>query len=101
MKVDQKALVSPQLKQHLGGFGQLLRKARMDAKLTQEAAAQLSNVSRQTISRIESGDPSVSFGQVSRYAEALDVLELIGGVKPASPDVTGRRVRNARTTNAK
>lgn len=95
MKVDQKNLVSEVLEKRLRGVGQVLREARMAKKLTQAEAALVTGVCRQTLARIENGDPSVALGPVGRYAEAMGIPELLGGACPAAPAVAGRRVRVA------
>lgn len=93
MKVPQKALVSAVLDKRLRGIGQLLRSARIEKQLTQGEAALITGVCRQTLSRIESGDPSVAWGQVGRYADSMGVAEIFGGASPAAPEAAGRRVR--------
>lgn len=97
MKVDQKSRVSRTLRDRLKGVGQLLRTARVQQALTQDEAANVCGVCRQTISRIEQGDPSVAWGQVGRMAEALGVQNILGGEAPANPDIAGRRVRTRRS----
>lgn len=97
MKVDQKTRISESLRKRFKGVGELLRAARLEKRLTQEGAALASDVSRQTVSRIESGDPSVAWGQVGRLAETLGAAHLLGGEAPAQPQARRRRVRQART----
>jgi DNA-binding XRE family transcriptional regulator len=93
MKVDQKTRISEPLRKRLVGVGQLLRSARIGNRLTQDEAATTCNVSRQTVSRIERGDPSVAWGQVARFADAMGVADLLGGETPSDPEAAGRRVR--------
>lgn len=100
MKVDQKSRISEQLNKRLTGVGELLRSARIGLRLTQDDAAATCNVSRQTVSRIERGDPSVAWGQVARFADAMGVADLLGGDKPSDPEAAGRRVRSPRAKPA-
>lgn len=96
MKVDQKTRISESLRKRFIGVGELLRAARIEKRLTQDDAATACGVSRQTVSRIEQGDPSVAWGQVGRFAEAMGVATLLGGTAPAEPNAAGRRVRAPR-----
>lgn len=93
MKVDQKSRISEPQQRRLRGIGEMLRSARVRNRLTQDEAATTCNVSRQTVSRIERGDPSVAWGQVARFADAMGVASLFGGETPADPEAAGRRVR--------
>jgi len=71
MKIDQKKVTDPEILTLLAGWGTFLRACRIEQRKTHQDAALLCTLSRQTVSRIEKGDPSVSVGQVIRYANAL------------------------------
>ncbi len=97
MKIDQKSKVSGPLAERLARMGAALRAHRLTRRLTHDAAAAQCDMSRQTLARIERGDPSVALGQVVRYAEALGVGEqLLGLQAPSASDATRRRVRLTR-----
>jgi transcriptional regulator with XRE-family HTH domain len=50
-----------------------LRASRLKKALTQEDLAKLAGVSRQTVTRLENGDPNVSPGTLRKLAKALKV----------------------------
>jgi transcriptional regulator with XRE-family HTH domain len=56
-------------------IGADLRKARLRRRLTMEVVAARAFISRPTLSRVEQGDPAVSFGI---YASVMQALGLIG-----------------------
>lgn len=94
MKTDQKkAMCQPHQQKIAAHMGAALRSHRVVARLTQHQVAELAGVSRQTVSRIEQGDPSVSVGQIVRYADSVNALALFAfaGTSEASP--SSRRVR--------
>ena len=95
MKVDQKARLPEQLASVMSALGVSLRGHRIHRRLTQEDIATQGQFSRQTVARIERGDPSVAWGQVARYADILGVKRLL--VLPA-PDVDEPRNRRVRLT---
>ncbi|WP_162570987.1 MULTISPECIES: helix-turn-helix domain-containing protein [unclassified Variovorax] len=100
MKVDQKARMDEELRKRFRGIGEVLRSARMDRNMTQEDAAVASALSRQTVSRIERGHPSVAWGQVGRLAQVLGMPHLLGGEDPSAPHVHGRRARALATKDS-
>jgi transcriptional regulator with XRE-family HTH domain len=95
MKVDQKARMDEELRKRFQGIGELLRSARMERNMTQDDLAVAAAVSRQTVSRIERGHPSVAWGQVGRLAQVLEMPHILGGEDPSAPHVHGRRARTS------
>jgi transcriptional regulator with XRE-family HTH domain len=71
MKIDQKAAIPPQLEQLLRETGAEMARLRIARRLPQRMAAERAGISRNTLSRIENGDPSVAVGQVIRYLSTL------------------------------
>jgi len=68
----------------LAQLGSTLRHARMEAGLTQDALSLRSGVSRQLISRIESGHPRGEIGAVSAVARVLGYRITV--VRPKKPN---------------
>lgn len=94
MKTDQKtALKAPHLQQLLSQVGESLRTHRVAMRLTQDLASNKAEISRQTASRIEQGDPSVSIGQVLRYADVVGATQLFAIPVPDTVSPDQRRVR--------
>lgn len=91
MKVSQKSRATETTAETLARLGLHLREFRLSKRMTHEQASQEAGFSRQTLSRIERGDPSVAIGQVMRYIElvqAQQVLQL-----PAEVDLQAPRKR--------
>lgn len=87
MKVRQSStLTSCQLEQcaHLGQLFARLRQAR---KVKQSDAALRAGLSRNTVYRLEKGEPGLALGQVLRYLEAIspgsNLLDLLAENDPA------------------
>jgi len=74
----------PQVFKVLEGLGRNLRLARKRRKISVAKLAQLALVSRNTVTRAEKGEPTVSIGV---YASILYVLQLEGDLERiANPD---------------
>jgi DNA-binding XRE family transcriptional regulator len=101
MKVNQKSRVDTELAQALAGIGEALRGYRLVKRLTQEQAAEQAGFSRQTLSRIERGDPSVAFGQVARYAEVVGAQRMLSLPVPRKVNPEQRRVRLSQSERAR
>ena len=97
MKINQKLKAPDEVVNILSHFGASLRGHRLVKRLTHEEVALACNFSRQTLSRIERGDPSVAIGQVSRYASFLGVSKAFDLKMPKKVDETKRRVRHTHT----
>lgn len=54
-------------------LGQKIRYERMKKKLSQEALAELSNLSMTSISKLETGNNNIKFTSLYRVAKALDL----------------------------
>ena len=100
MKVDQKERTSEALTQQMSAMGVALRGHRILRRLTQEDIADQGNFSRQTVSRIEKGDPSVAWGQVARYAEIVGAKKFFVLPTPTAEDPAARRVRRTSVEKA-
>lgn len=98
MKTNQKKAIEGQAHQQEASqtVGDALRSYRLKARLTQQAAASHAGISRQTVSRIESGDPSVSVGQLIRFADAIKALALFQFVGAGDAPAGTRRVRHSK-----
>jgi len=68
---------SPATSRQLKNLGLDIRDARLRRNLTMEIVAERAGTSRQTLARIEKGDPRVSIGL---YAGALSALGLLGNL---------------------
>jgi len=77
MKIQQKTALPDSLATQLNELGKLLTRLRTARRMTQSAAAERVGVSRNTLSRIENGDPSIAVGQIVRYLDALGRMDLI------------------------
>jgi transcriptional regulator with XRE-family HTH domain len=93
MKINQKTCTPETVLSNLGQLGLALKLRRLKMRLTHEEAALTCNFSRQTLSRIERGDPSVAIGQVARYAECVGATKAFQ-LKSATLAITAmKRVR--------
>lgn len=69
-------------------FGEHLRGWRMVLGLTAKQVAERADMSRDTLRKIESGDPGVSFGNVAQVLRALGVLDrTLEAVDPLNSDI--------------
>lgn len=71
MKVTQSTMLSPRQLDECARLGRLLARLRIARKVKQVDAALRSGLSRNTVYRLEKGDPGLAFGQVLRYLEAI------------------------------
>ena len=80
-------LLSVQQLQACTRLGQQLARLRVARKIKQADAALRAGLSRNTVYRLEKGDPGVAIGQVLRYLEAISpgstLLELMTEQNPA------------------
>ncbi len=93
MKIDQKSRAPESVTSSLSELGAALRGHRLLKRMTHEEVAQLCGFSRQTLSRIERGDPSVAIGQVARYAELVGASKALTLKMPTKVLAAQRRVR--------
>src|ERR1700756_4086011 len=83
----------PVLARILGYFGERLKAARLRRRYSADMVAQRAGIARATLSRMEQGDPGVSFGN---YARVLQVLRLEQDLnRLASDDELGRKLQDA------
>ena len=87
MKVNQSAVLSPAQLDECARIGQLLARLRLARKVKQSDAAVRAGLSRNTVYRLEKGDPGLALGQVLRYLAAIapgsTVLDLLSEKDPA------------------
>ena len=79
-------------RRQLSAFGERLRLARKRRALSATLAAERVGVSRDTLSRVEKGDPAVSLGTYLRFLRVLGLdgdLDLL-----ARDDVLGRKLQD-------
>ena len=84
----------PQASRQLEALGDRLRTARLRRKLTGVVFAERMGVARDTLHRLEKGDPGISLGTYQRALRILGLdqdLDLI-----ARDDVLGRKLQDAR-----
>lgn len=86
----------PQASRQLQALGERLRYARLRRGLTGVLFAERVGVSRDTLHRLERGDPGISIGT---YVRALRVLGLDSDIDlVAKDDVLGRKLQDERLT---
>ncbi|NKY35047.1 helix-turn-helix domain-containing protein [Nocardia speluncae] len=66
-------------------LGAALRRARIEAGLTQQQLGDLAGVSRQLVSRVEAGSPR---GEIGRFAQIADALKMRLVIAPAEQKPT-------------
>ena len=92
MKENADSLL-PALARILRHFGERLKAARLRRRYSADMVAQRAGIARATLSRIEQGDPGVSFGN---YARVMQVLRLEQDVnRLATDDELGRKLQDA------
>lgn len=69
-------------------FGAHVRGWRMVLGLTAQQVAERADITRDTLRRIESGDPRVGFGNVAQVLRALGALDrVVESVDPLNSDI--------------
>jgi transcriptional regulator with XRE-family HTH domain len=85
--------ILPALARVLNNLGARLKAARLRRRYSADMVAQRAGIARATLSRIEQGDPGVSFGN---YARVMQVLRLEQDVnRLATDDELGRKLQDA------
>lgn len=79
-------------KRHIRKIGADLRVARLRRRLPMEVVAERALVSRNTLARVEKGDPAVSFGIYASVMQALNLIERLPDV--AAEDRVGVELAN-------
>lgn len=94
MKITQSKVLPLSLLAESTRIGQLLARLRIARKVKQTDAALRAGLSRNTVYRLEKGDPGVALGQVLRYLEAIapgsTVLDLLSENDPALISLSSR-----------
>ena len=94
MKVTQSAMLSPRQLEECGRLGAQLARLRIARKVKQTDAALRSGLSRNTVYRLEKGEPGLALGQVLRYLEAIapgsTLFELLSEKDPALLSLSAR-----------
>jgi transcriptional regulator with XRE-family HTH domain len=87
MRIDQAAVFKPELAQQARELGEKLARLRLARGLRQTDAALRAGLSRNTVYRMEKGDPGLAFGQILRYLDAIapgaGLLDLLSESDPA------------------
>lgn len=85
-------VIDPLPQRDLQSLGEAVRRQRKQLQIAAASVAQAANMSRQTLNRIEHGEPSVTMGA---YVNALRALGLELQVVTTAPPVTADREANA------
>ena len=87
MRVTQADTLNPELASEARQLGELLSRLRIARGVKQTDAALRAGLSRNTVYRMEKGDPGVAFGQILRYldvvAPGLSLAQLFTEADPA------------------
>jgi transcriptional regulator with XRE-family HTH domain len=83
----------PALGRILSGVGEKLKAARLRRRYSADMVAQRAGIARDTLSRIERGDPGVSFGNYARVMQALRLEQDLNLL--AADDDLGRKLQDA------
>lgn len=76
-------------------FGEHIRGWRMVLGLTAQQVAERADITRDTLRKIEHGDPGVGFGNVAQVLRALGVLDrTVEAVDPLGSDIGRLRAGN-------
>ena len=76
------------IERELEEFGRHLRQWRMVLGLTQQLVSERASISRETLRKIETGDPGVSWRHVSQVLRALGRLDpVVDAVDPLNSDI--------------
>ena len=73
-------------------LGERIRLARLRRKITQDLLARRAGMSRETLRRIEAGDPGVSFGSMANVLHSLGLHSDLDQV--AADDELGRSLQD-------
>ena len=86
-------VVMPKTREILEQMGEQIQLARLRRKLTAQLIAERAGISRQTLSEIEKGSPSVSMGAYAAVLHALNGLDA-DLLLVAKDDVLGRKMQD-------
>lgn len=85
--------VLPSLGRILSGVGEKLKAARLRRRYSADMVARRAGIARDTLYRIERGDPGVSFGNYARVMQALRLEQDLNLL--AADDELGRKLQDA------
>jgi transcriptional regulator with XRE-family HTH domain len=77
-------------------FGADLRDARLRRRLSMQIVADRARTTRQTLTRIERGDPAVSVGIYASVLNVLGLLDGVGMLADIATDTVGAELEAAR-----
>lgn len=84
------------VKKALRKLGHDIRMARIRRRVTMELMAERASISRTTLTKIEKGDPSVSFGAYATVIFILGLLSNLASLVDISKDEVGRDLEEER-----
>lgn len=94
MKITQSSMLGTLQLEECARLGRQLARLRIARRIKQTDAALRSGLSRNTVYRLEKGDPGLALGQVLRYLEAIapgsSLLELLSESDPALRSLQAR-----------
>lgn len=91
---SQAPILFPAQTQLLEQLGERLREARLRRRFAMRVVAERAGISRQTLYKVEAGDPSVNLGTYVRVLAVLDLDQQIALI--AADDPVGRRLQDAK-----
>ncbi|WP_327106662.1 helix-turn-helix domain-containing protein [Nonomuraea glycinis] len=81
-------MVGYRIDRQIADFGEHVRGWRMVLGLTAQQVAERADITRDTLRKIESGNPNVSFNNVAQVLRALGVLDqVVDAVDPLGSDI--------------
>lgn len=78
------------VKKALRNMGQGIRNARLRRRIPMELMAQRASISRTTLTKVENGDPTVSFGIYATVIFVLGLVSNLASMIEAEKDELGR-----------
>ena len=76
------------IERQMSEFGERIRQWRMVLGLTAQQVAERASITRDTLRKIEKGDPSVGFGNVAQVLRAVGVLDqVVESIDPLGTDI--------------
>ena len=91
------AVIMPKTREILEQLGEQIRLARLRRKLSSQLVAERAGISRQTLTSVEKGSPSVSIGSYAAVLHALNNLDT-DLLLVAKDDELGRKMQDLALT---
>lgn len=83
------------IEEQLSSFGEHVRGWRMVLGLTAQQVSERAGITRDTLRKVEAGDPGVGFGNVAQVLRALGVLDqAVKAIDPLESDIGRLRAGN-------